>query len=102
MPDIAVAKLVVPTYIIPHPPGFQPRNLSTLACARGFTSWHYRATAETLEALMEPGYFDAAVDIFSVGDQVIISCASGGAVTFVTAICPHVVLSLPLAIPVPS
>jgi hypothetical protein len=79
--------------------GFLVRNLSLLSYARGFTSWHYRAATETLEQLLSEGYFDRAVDLLQVGDQVIISCPSGGTVAFVTSKLPHIVLSPVLPFP---
>jgi hypothetical protein len=100
--DIAVANYAVPTYNPPRLPGFRISNLSTLEFARGFTFWHYRAVTETLEMLVAPGYFDAAQDMFKLGDYVIISSSSWGTTGFITAVHPHIVLSPALPLPVPS
>jgi hypothetical protein len=57
--------------------GFSLRNLSVLAYANGFTLWHYKA-ADTQASIAEPGYFDAAGDMLSTGDMVMISARDGG------------------------
>ena len=60
---------------------YNPKGLSVLAYANGFTLWHYR-TDDTLETVMRlprkndagewsPGYFDAAADMLRQGDTII-------------------------------
>lgn len=60
-------------------PTFAIRNLSVLACANGFTLWHYRATASTLRQVRESGYFDAAADMLAFGDMVMVTAQDGAA-----------------------
>lgn len=68
-----------------EPPVFAIRNLSVLAYAQGFTLRHHRAGAARLDETGAEGFFDAAADMFAVGDMLMISAADGGTVAFVTA-----------------
>ena len=77
------------------PAVFAIRNLFTLCYAGGFTSWHYRAGDTPLEALLAPGFFDPAQEMFSIGDEMVIGASWGGAIAFVAALQPHAVLTLP-------
>jgi hypothetical protein len=47
---------------------FAARELSVLAYANGFTLWHYRTPADDL---LDPGYFDSALELLREGDQII-------------------------------
>jgi hypothetical protein len=62
---------------------FAIRNLSVLAYAQGFTLWHYRAGAARLDDAGTDGFFDAASDMFAVGDMLMISAVDGGRVVCV-------------------
>lgn len=48
---------------------YDPRNLSVLAYANGFTHWHYRTT-DDFAAVTESGYFTAAADMLRRGDKI--------------------------------
>lgn len=48
---------------------YQPKNLSALAYANGYTRWHYR-TSDSGAAVCETGYFNAAASMLRVGDQI--------------------------------
>jgi hypothetical protein len=56
---------------------FSLRNLSVLAYAQGFTLWHYKADDE-LESVGHAGFFDAAADMVSAGDMMMVSAQNGG------------------------
>ncbi len=64
---------------------FAIRNLSVLAYAQGFTLWHYRAGAARLDDTGTAGFFDAAADMFAVGDMLMISALDGGRMVCVAA-----------------
>jgi hypothetical protein len=64
---------------------FAIRNLSVLAYAQGFTLWHYKAGAATLDQTVQSGFFDNAADMMAPGDMVMISATDGGRVVFVAA-----------------
>ena len=64
---------------------FAIRNLSVLAYAQGFTLWHYRAGAARLDDTGTDGFFDAAADMFAVGDMLMISAVDGGRMVCVAA-----------------
>lgn len=70
---------------------FAIRNLSVLAYAQGFTLWHYKAGAAPLSAAASPGFFDAASEMLTGGDMVMISGADGGRMVCVAGVRPHVV-----------
>ncbi|MCS6778127.1 MAG: hypothetical protein NZ555_00295 [Geminicoccaceae bacterium] len=55
---------------------FDPKNLSVLAYANGFTLWHYR-TADPMAELSTAGYFNAASGLLRVGDLVIAHAGVG-------------------------
>ena len=54
---------------------FDPRNLSVLAYANGFTLWHYKA-AEKSEP-RQPGFLDDAADLLTAGDLMMVSARDG-------------------------
>jgi hypothetical protein len=49
---------------------YDPKNLSVLAYANGFTLWHYR-TPDWLTEFMTPGYFNDGAAMVRVGDMII-------------------------------
>lgn len=49
---------------------FQPRNLSVLAYANGFTLWHYTTDDEAAN-LGKAGYFDPAAEMLRAGDVMV-------------------------------
>lgn len=49
-----------------------PRQLSVIGYANGFTAWHYRHDG-TLADLLAPGFFNTAAGIMRDGDQVAVS-----------------------------
>ena len=77
---------------------FVIRNLSVLAYAQGFTSWHYRQRGPLADTLA-PGFFNSVADRFEKGDMMMISAADGGAHVFVSAVdkVGSVVVVVPMA-----
>lgn len=55
---------------------YDPKSLSVLAYANGFTLWHYK-TADTRAQLMAIGYFDPARDMLREGDVIIVGFPNG-------------------------
>jgi len=55
---------------------YNPRNLSALSYANGFTLWHYR-TEDAYSVVVAPGYFDDAHNMVRNGDMVMCSSAIG-------------------------
>ncbi|TVR81917.1 MAG: hypothetical protein EA405_07910 [Rhodospirillales bacterium] len=49
---------------------YNSRNLSVLAYANGFTLWHY-STPDPATTVDTTGYFNAAADMFRVGDMIL-------------------------------
>ena len=47
---------------------YNPKNLSVLAYANGFTLWHY-TTTDTAPTTDTAGYFNNAADMLRVGGQ---------------------------------
>jgi hypothetical protein len=54
---------------------FAMRDLSVLAYANGFTMWHYKAPGR--EVTVIPGFFDAANDLLTAGDLLLVSASDG-------------------------
>jgi len=54
---------------------FDYRNLSVLAYANKFTTWHYR-TSDPAEAVFAVGYFYGAKEMFAQGDLLIVTSES--------------------------
>jgi hypothetical protein len=54
---------------------FEPRDLSVLAYANGFTHWHYR-TRDPL-ATLGGDYFAAAAELLRAGDQITVTLLAG-------------------------
>jgi len=50
---------------------YDPKSLSVLAYANGFTLWHYR-TDDTIGSLFHRGHFDAAHEMLRAGDLIIV------------------------------
>lgn len=57
---------------------YQSKDLSVLAYANGFTSWHY-ITADAPTDLIAPGYFNGAADLMRAGDLLTINAGYGAA-----------------------
>ena len=49
---------------------YDPKNLSVLAYANGFTLWHY-TTTDTGAVADNTGYFNGAAEMVRVGDMVL-------------------------------
>lgn len=49
---------------------YDPKNLSVLAYANGFTLWHY-ATADSASVVDNVGYFNAAAEMVRAGDMIL-------------------------------
>jgi hypothetical protein len=49
---------------------YQSNDLAVLACANGFTLWHY-TTADAASAVDTSGYFNAASTMLRVGDIIV-------------------------------
>jgi hypothetical protein len=64
---------------------FAIRNLSVLAYAQGFTLWHYKGRAMSLAQTASAGFFDAASDVLSPGDMLMVSASDGGRIVVVAA-----------------
>lgn len=56
---------------------YNEKNLSVLAYANGFTLWHYR-TSDAASAVDTQSYFNAAGDVFRVGDMILANTGAGG------------------------
>lgn len=54
-----------------------PRNLSVLSYANGFTLWHY-TTTDTADHVDSSGYFHAAAAMLRVGDMMIANVDTDG------------------------
>ena len=63
---------------------FDPRGLTALTQANGFTLWHYR-TADARAAVLAAGYFAAAADRLRAGDVIIVQAADATALLPVRA-----------------
>ncbi len=63
---------------------FAIRNLSVLAYAQGFTLWHYKAGADRLDDVAEPGFLANAADMLASGDMLMVSATDGGRIAFVS------------------
>ncbi|MDG4602115.1 MAG: hypothetical protein P9C48_02335 [Defluviicoccus sp.] len=64
---------------------YDPKRLSVLAYANGFTLWHY-LTNDTAAAVGTAGYFNTATDMLRSGDMILANvdnAASKGAGVFV-------------------
>ena len=59
---------------------YDPKRLSVLAYANGFTQWHY-ATPD--DAVTGAGCFDAAAEMMRVGDLIVASVDTDGVATTV-------------------
>lgn len=55
---------------------FQPRDLSVLAYANGFTLWHY-TTPDAHTAVRVAGYFNPASHMMRLGDMVLVNTGVG-------------------------
>lgn len=55
---------------------FQPRDLSVLAYANGFTLWHY-TTPDAHTAVRVAGYFNPASHMLRLGDMVLANTGVG-------------------------
>jgi hypothetical protein len=56
-------------------PNFQPRNLSVLAYANGFTLWHYMSS-DSASDVAQLGYFNNAAATLRVGDMILANIAT--------------------------
>jgi hypothetical protein len=55
---------------------FNPRDLSVLAYANGFTLWLYK-TRDRLLDLDENSYFDPAAELLAHGDMIMVTASDG-------------------------
>ena len=62
---------------------FSSCSLSVLAYANGFTLWHYNAGGEYSTAASGAEFFDAARDLVSAGDIVMVTGEGGGSIVFI-------------------
>ena len=72
---------------------FFARNLFALSYAHGFTLWHYKENIGGVADVAAAGFFDNTSDMFALGDMVLVSARDGGAVLFIVAVAPHVVVA---------
>lgn len=56
---------------------FQHKNFNAIACANGFTLWHYSSNEETLEEIEQDNYFGVVYTLMNNGDIIIIAGKSG-------------------------
>jgi len=63
---------------------FAIRDLSVLAYANGFTLWHYKGGDDTLATIGEAGFLDAAGNMVSAGDMIMVTASDGARVLCVT------------------
>ena len=54
---------------------YDPKNLSVLAYANGFTLWHYRTTSP-MSVVTQTNAFDAARDVLRGGDIILVNSSS--------------------------
>lgn len=54
---------------------YNPKNLSVLAYANGFTLWHY-TTTDAAETVDTQDYFNAAAEMVRVGDMILANVAT--------------------------
>jgi hypothetical protein len=73
---------------------FLVRNIAVIGYANGFTLWHYRSTGDTLDAIVSPGYFEPARDLFALGDMLIVNSVNGSAILVVSDIAGPVMARL--------
>ena len=59
---------------------YQPKNLSALGYANGFTLWHYR-TSDIAAEVDNAGYFNAASRMLRVGDFILLNAGQGSTPT---------------------
>lgn len=64
---------------------YEPKNLSVLAYANGFTMWHYRTT-DTYEEVTSRGYFNGAADMVRAGDMIILNSTGFFGSAFVSVV----------------
>lgn len=76
---------VIPELEKKNPPEVKLRDLARLSVAIGFTLWRYRAGHDFLREVMAPGYFQAACNIFQVGDVIFAATLDGDAILVVIA-----------------
>lgn len=56
---------------------YDPKNLSVLAYANGFTLWHY-TTSDTGAVADNAGYFNGAAEMVRVGDMILANVDTDG------------------------
>lgn len=61
---------------------YNPKQLSVLAYANGFTLWHYAIT-DAATVVHKAGFFNAAADMLRVGDMILATGAAMEAGIFV-------------------
>jgi hypothetical protein len=76
---------------------FSVRSLSVLAYANGFTLWHYKTGADTLEHVSERSFFAAASDMIAAGDIMMVSASDGARLLCVAPLVGAEVETLRLA-----
>lgn len=57
---------------------YNPKNLSVLAYANGFTLWHY-TTPDVASDANTAGYFNGAADMLRAGDMILSNVDTNGA-----------------------
>ncbi|CAB4219410.1 hypothetical protein UFOVP1619_11 [uncultured Caudovirales phage] len=63
----------------------QVRNLSVLSYAQGFSLWHYKLGERNVGDIWQPGYFSTSVDMFEIGDMILVSGSSGSTIVMVSS-----------------
>ena len=56
---------------------YDPRQLSVVGYANGFTLWHFRS-ADTAADVLSPRYFAAGRDLLRVGDFILVNLGEAG------------------------
>ena len=58
---------------------YEPKNLSALAYANGFTLWHYK-TPDVSQDVDTTGYFNGAASMLRIGDFILANASTGGTI----------------------
>ncbi len=75
---------------------FDPRHLSVLANANGFTLWHLMSSEDDVDTISGPSYLAKAGGICSVGDLIMVAGFDGARILSVTHSHPGTLITAPL------
>ncbi len=66
------------------------RNLSVLCYSNGFTLWNFKTAKDSLDSISRSGYFNAASDMLSVEDIIVVVGKDGARMLLVSGKTPVV------------